>query len=200
MRRYRTPARVQRTRDEPAIPVPSTRAGLSRQRHPSCQGVGARVVSNLLDWRRRSGHAAMIFEAVTGVARETPAALGWPSNGLRPDHSHRREWLERGLLSPKLVCSPRRIPFTGPQGEPVPSALPTAPAPVVIAIDPHKASWTAVAVDQRLQPLAAIPQADRPAGLSRSWSRDTTPNSAGRTVPLTADLVLCVSGRPRSSQ
>ena len=38
----------------------------------------------------------------------------------------------------------------------MPSALHTAPAPVVIAIDPHKASWTAVAVDQRLQPLAAI--------------------------------------------
>ena len=38
----------------------------------------------------------------------------------------------------------------------MPSALPTAPALVVIAIDPHKASWTAVAVDNRLQPLAAI--------------------------------------------
>jgi transposase len=38
----------------------------------------------------------------------------------------------------------------------VPSALPATPAPVVIAIDPHKASWTAVAVDDRLQPLAAI--------------------------------------------
>jgi transposase len=32
----------------------------------------------------------------------------------------------------------------------------SAPAPVVIAIDPRKASWTAVAVDQRLQPLATI--------------------------------------------
>ena len=38
----------------------------------------------------------------------------------------------------------------------MPFALPAAPAPVVIAIDPHKASWTAVAVDERLQPLAAI--------------------------------------------
>jgi len=27
---------------------------------------------------------------------------------------------------------------------------------VVIAVDPHKASWTAVAVDHRLQPLAAV--------------------------------------------
>jgi transposase len=38
----------------------------------------------------------------------------------------------------------------------VPSALLTTPDPVVIAIDPHKASWTAVAVDRRLQPLATI--------------------------------------------
>jgi transposase len=38
----------------------------------------------------------------------------------------------------------------------VPSALPTTPSPVVIAIDPHKASWTAVAAGERLQPLAAI--------------------------------------------
>jgi transposase len=38
----------------------------------------------------------------------------------------------------------------------VPSASPAAPARVIIAIDPHKASWTAVAVDQRLQPLATI--------------------------------------------
>jgi transposase len=37
----------------------------------------------------------------------------------------------------------------------VPPAL-SAPAPVVIAIDPRKASWTAVAVDTRLQPLATI--------------------------------------------
>jgi transposase len=34
--------------------------------------------------------------------------------------------------------------------------VPTATAPLVIAIDPHKASWTDVAVDHRLQPLAAI--------------------------------------------
>ena len=27
---------------------------------------------------------------------------------------------------------------------------------VVIAVDPHKASWTAVAVDSRLQPLDAL--------------------------------------------
>ncbi|MEU5934442.1 transposase [Micromonospora sp. NPDC047187] len=38
----------------------------------------------------------------------------------------------------------------------MPPAPPSAPAPVIIAVDPHKASWTAVAVDNRLQPLAAI--------------------------------------------
>ena len=38
----------------------------------------------------------------------------------------------------------------------MPSDLPATSAPVIIAIDPRKASWTAVAVDERLQPLAAI--------------------------------------------
>ena len=34
----------------------------------------------------------------------------------------------------------------------MPSALLTAPAPVVIAIDPHKASWTAVAAESACSP------------------------------------------------
>jgi hypothetical protein len=38
----------------------------------------------------------------------------------------------------------------------VPSVAALTPGQVVIAIDPHKASWTAVAVDTRLQPLASI--------------------------------------------
>ncbi len=38
----------------------------------------------------------------------------------------------------------------------MPSIPAPAPGPVVIAIDPHKASWTAVAVDTRLQPVASI--------------------------------------------
>ncbi|WP_433281636.1 hypothetical protein [Micromonospora sp. CA-244673] len=38
----------------------------------------------------------------------------------------------------------------------MPAAASSTPPRVVIAIDPHKASWTAVAVDNRLQPLAAI--------------------------------------------
>jgi transposase len=38
----------------------------------------------------------------------------------------------------------------------LPCVASTGPAPVVIAIDPHKASWTAVVVDNRLQPLSAV--------------------------------------------
>ena len=38
----------------------------------------------------------------------------------------------------------------------MPAVLPAMPASVIIAIDPHKASWIAVAFDNRLQPLAAI--------------------------------------------
>ena len=36
------------------------------------------------------------------------------------------------------------------------SAISKTPARVVIAIDPHKASWTAAAVDASSQPLATI--------------------------------------------
>ncbi|WLS43252.1 transposase [Micromonospora profundi] len=80
-----------------------------------------------------------------------------PSNGLRPGHNRRREWFERGLFSPKFGLPSSPDPLSPAlQGDPVPSAVPSAPASVIIAIDPDKASWTAVAVDNRLQPLAAI--------------------------------------------
>jgi hypothetical protein len=73
----------------------SPRPGLSRERHLSCQLVGSREVSNLLDWWRRSGSAAMIFEVVAGVARETPAAFGLalerPAPRLRPPARVARE-------------------------------------------------------------------------------------------------------------
>jgi transposase len=36
------------------------------------------------------------------------------------------------------------------------STVPVSGSQVVIAVDPHKASWTAVVVDHRLQPLAAV--------------------------------------------
>jgi hypothetical protein len=47
------------------------------------QGVGGREVSNLLDWWRRSGSAAMIFEVVAGSLGKHLPLSGWPSNGLR---------------------------------------------------------------------------------------------------------------------
>jgi hypothetical protein len=34
----------------------------------------------------------MIFEAVGGSLGKHLPPSGWLSNGLRPDHSHRREW------------------------------------------------------------------------------------------------------------
>ena len=49
----------------------------------------------------------MILEAVAGVAGETPAAFGLAPNGLRPDHSHRREWLERGQLISRSAARAR---------------------------------------------------------------------------------------------
>lgn len=43
---------------------------------------------------------------------------------------------------------------------------------VVIAVDPHKASWTAVAVDARLQPLAAVRvEVNRPAVIGTTLGR-----------------------------
>lgn len=94
----------------------------------------------------------MISEVVVGAARVTPVARpGWLSFGVRPDHGGRRVWLERGLYGPKLVCPP-----AGPQSRPaIGGSVPTS-APVVIAVDPHKASWTAVVVDRAHRPLASI--------------------------------------------
>jgi len=38
----------------------------------------------------------------------------------------------------------------------MPSIKNTSMPPVMIAVDPHKRSWTAAAVDARLQPLATV--------------------------------------------
>jgi hypothetical protein len=58
------------------------------------------VHTDLFNAGRRSWSAAMISEAVVGVARFTPVApsLGWLFFGLRPGHRRRGEWLKRGLL------------------------------------------------------------------------------------------------------
>ncbi|HEX5145336.1 MAG TPA: hypothetical protein VFW21_15840 [Mycobacterium sp.] len=54
----------------------SGRTGLLLERLLSCQAAASREVSNLLDGWTEIGSAAMIFEAVAEVARETPAAFG----------------------------------------------------------------------------------------------------------------------------
>lgn len=69
-----------------------------------------------------------------------------------------REWLERGLQCRKLVCPPRIHTVVERKEEhPLvaqPSSSPTDR--VVIAIDPHKASWTAAVIDTALQPLDVL--------------------------------------------
>ncbi|MFL6116971.1 MAG: IS110 family transposase, partial [Catenulispora sp.] len=67
---------------------------------------------------------------------------------------------------------------------------------VVIAIDPHKASWTAVTVDARLQPLASIRVPVNRDGyrqlrrFARRWPDATwaIEGAAGLGAPLTARL------------
>jgi transposase len=78
----------------------------------------------------------------------------------------------------------------------VPSIPAPAPEPVVIAMDPHKASWTAVAVGTRLQPVASIrvpvnrdgyrqPRRFARRLLDASWAIE---GAAGLGAPLTARL------------
>jgi transposase len=70
------------------------------------------------------------------------------------------------------------------------------PENVVIAVDPHKASWTAVAVDERLQPLGAIRAVVGREGyrelrrFARRWSDATwaIEGAMGLGAPLTARL------------
>lgn len=67
---------------------------------------------------------------------------------------------------------------------------------VVIAVDPHKASWTAVAVDERLQPLGAIRALASHGGFrqlrrfARRWPDATwaIEGAMGLGAPLTARL------------
>jgi len=64
------------------------------------------------------------------------------------------EWLKRGLHSRKLVCPPR-FHQSREEGR---KALSNEDVQrrVVVAVDPHKASWTAAVVDESLKPLASI--------------------------------------------
>lgn len=79
---------------------------------------------------------------------------------------------------------------------------------VVIAVDPHKASWTAVAVDERLQPLGAIRALASREGyrqlrrFARRWPDATwaIEGAMGLGAPLTARLaedgIEVLDGRP----
>src|SRR6188472_3343218 len=79
---------------------------------------------------------------------------------MRPGRRRQREWLKRGLRCPKLVCPPRWLAPDYPEvrldraGRGVPGK--TVSERVVIAVDPHKASWTAAAVSSALAPLATL--------------------------------------------
>ena len=113
----------------------------------------------------------MIFEAVVGVAREHLPPSGWLSNGLRPGHDRWREWLRRGLLCCRSVCPPDNVSTMVTRREascqllmvPVTDSV----AEVMIPVDPHKACWTAVAVDRPQRWLATIRVHVRPDGYRR---------------------------------
>ena len=97
----------------------------------------------------------MLFEAVIGSGSLDPCRLGVDFLlACQPGHRRpREEWLKRGLHCRKLVCPPR---FQVGLSEERVVRWGSSPARIVIAVDPHKASWTAAAVDVSLQPLASI--------------------------------------------
>lgn len=67
----------------------------------------------------------------------------------------REEWLKRGPHSRKFVCPPR-FQTRSSEERLVSVGIQFGKDHVVIAVDPHRASWTAAAVDACLQPLASI--------------------------------------------
>jgi hypothetical protein len=85
-----------------------------------------------------------------GRSVHTCRRVGWLFFGLRPGHRRRGEWLERGLLRPKSVCRLLE-PAVGRRGGGWVSGREVSVGPVVIAVDPHKRSWTAVVVNGSLQ-------------------------------------------------
>lgn len=93
----------------------------------------------------------------------------------------RGEWLKRGLRCRKLMCSPR---FHVDRSEErlMSVGVRFSRDQVVIAVDPHKGSWTAAAVDASLQPLAGIRcrSAARVIGRCAGLHADG-PTSAGRS-------------------
>src|ERR1700758_712428 len=105
---------------------------------------------------RGAWSAAMLFEAVIGCGSLDICRRWLTSYWLAgPLTAVRGEWLKRGLHCPKLVCPPRF--HAGSSEERLVSVgIQFSRDRVVIAVDPHKGSWTAAAVDASLQPLASI--------------------------------------------
>src|SRR5581483_2992633 len=100
---------------------------------------------------------------------------------------------EVGLPSSSVIpVSPRSSRSTMPSSP----ELVDAAAEVVIAVDPHKASWTAVAVDARLQPLSSVRVSVTKAGyrqlrrFARTWpqARWAIEGARGLGAPLTTRL------------
>ena len=98
----------------------------------------------------------MLFEAVIGCGSLDVCRRWLTSYWLAgPLTAVREEWLKRGLHCPKLVCPPR-IHAGSSEKRLMSVGIQFSKDQVVIAVDPHKGSWTAAAVDASLQPLASI--------------------------------------------
>ena len=69
------------------------------------------------------------------------------------------------------------------------------PAPVVIAIDPHKPSWTIVVVDQHLQPLATIGHAMKDTAMVPRKSEGREP---ARPAPINEQLADELLGKAQA--
>ncbi len=80
-----------------------------------------------------AGRSTTAAAARVGLAQERLCGLPAPD----------REWLNRGLPCPKSACPPG-VPAPVEKG---------APMPVMIGVDPHKASHTAAALDEHGQLL-----------------------------------------------
>src|SRR5262249_34561273 len=110
-------------------------------------------------WARRAWSAAMLFEAVIGCGSLNPCRL-LADYLLACRPGHRRpcgEWLKTGLRCRKLVCPPSLFPLCrGKERLVLVSVARKSDDRVVIAVDRHKVSWTAAAVDGSLQPVATV--------------------------------------------
>src|SRR4051812_13619699 len=79
------------------------------------------------------------FARGSTVASKLTPQVACASPSIRP----RREWLKRGLQCPTSVCPPAL-----PIGSDARSTYMPAAPDIIIGVDPHKASWTAAAVDR----------------------------------------------------